>query len=199
MFTNRKTLFIVALVVMTMVSACASAAPATPNWESTVQAFQAGSASAGQPAEPAESGWVHNPVLGAPSGYPGWVRMLGQQQSDGLNRLVELTLRTSEVALIFGDSATIDPIGVVGGQWTKGSTISGCYLVVIEGPMVYDTQPATGEHPPFTWPGRSAWDAHVTDGSANPLVWASQKVADLRVSYPETCGKSVDVWVFTQP
>jgi hypothetical protein len=145
------------------------------------------------------AGWVHNPTLGALKGYPGWMQMLGQQQSDGLARLVELTLRQNEIALIFGDQAAIDPIGNVGGQLNDGTAISGCYLVVVEGPFVWDTQPATGEYPPFFWSGRSAWDAHVTDGSASPLVWAAQKVADLQTSYPETCGKGVDLWVFTQP
>lgn len=154
------------------------------------------------PAEVAEtsvevSGWVHNPDLPTPNGYTGWVRMVGQQQSDGLSpREVEITARENELGLIFGDYADIPPIGPVGGQWNSDGVSSGCYLVVFMGPFVWDTQPGEGEYEPLSWFGRSAWDLHVTDGSASPLMWAAQKANDLAVSYPDTCGKSIDVWVY---
>jgi hypothetical protein len=148
------------------------------------------------PAEATEAGgWKHISVssLPTPQGYPGWIRMANAQQSDGLPRDVELTVRQGQIALIFGDEAQVPgmPVETVGANNEAG----GCYLLVVVGPAVWDTQPGDGEWPPFHWPGRSAWDLHDVDG-ADPFVWASQKSRDLQASYPDTCGVDIDLWVY---
>lgn len=170
-------------------------APGAPAATSAPAATVAPAATArpGAPAATAApSKWVHNPSLPVANGYPGWIRMAGQQQSDGLRRDVEITARQDQMVLIFGDSATIPSVGTVGGQV---STNSGCYLVVLRGPYVWDTQPGASEYGPITFNARSAWELHDVDASASPLVWAAAKASALKGSYPDTCGKGIDIWV----
>lgn len=168
---------------VTAVPGATSAPGSTPATVSTARP--------GAPA-PASGKWVHNPALPAVAGYPGWLRQADQQHTDGLKRNVEITLRQDQVALIFGDSANIPSIGNVGGQ---DAVNSGCYLVVFRGPYIWDTQPAAGEWPPITFQNRSSWELHDVDASANATQWAAAKAKALVDSYPQTCGKSIDVWV----
>lgn len=187
----------------------ATATPAAVDIEAAIQAAVQTALAAQQPMPTASAtatsassdtsagGWqkVDLATLPQPQGYyPGWIRMVGQQQSDGLPRLVELTVRRGQIALIFGDVAEVPgmPVTKVGANNREG----GCYLLVVVGPAIWDTQPANGEWSPIRWPGRSAWDLHDAESDADPFLWMAQKAHDLTQSYPATCGKGIDLWVY---
>jgi len=173
----------------------------TPDIEALVQERVATAMAAQLTAEstvmpqPVTAGWhnVEAASLPDPQGYPGWIQTVSQQQSDGISRLVELTVRTNQIAMIFGDEAVVPGLGKVGANNKSG----GCYLLVVVGSAVWDTQPAAGEWAPIKWPGRSAWDLHDAKEGTEPLLWMAQKAHDLAQSYPATCGVGIDLWVYT--
>lgn len=141
-------------------------------------------------------GWGLNPALpglNPQMPYPGLREAyVMSQQSDGLERDIEVTVAEEQMLVMHGDFARIPGIGEVGGA-------NGCYLVVALGPVVWDTQPSAGELPVIHWYKRSSWELHKVGPGANPLQWAATVRDNLSKAYPATCGKGVQVWTYGEP
>jgi len=121
--------------------------------------------------------WLHNPSLPSPQSYPGYIRTPISRSLTGNNENVEFTVSTDQMLMVFGYSGYLPEIGNVGGE-------TNCFLVITRGPFNSRMNLLS-----------SGLEIHDIGTNANSLVWASQKVADLQKSNPDTCGQRIDLWV----
>jgi len=147
------------------------------------------------------TGWTELTLdqLPEPQGYPGWIRLAGEQQSDGLPRDIEIGVGENQMLIMAGDYADVPGLGKIGGllSFTDDPTAKdACYIIVAKGPIEWRTQTPQGVLPTIHWFARSAWDLHDVTSEADPLTWIGQKANDVRKAYPLTCGQSLQLYVY---
>lgn len=124
--------------------------------------------------------WIHNPDLPAPAGYPGDLGYT-QQNYPGTSfvRDIPIPVTGDQILIVHGYAALLPEypdIGVIGGS-------SHCFLLMTRGPFSSTIDLKT-----------AAVEVHDADLEAITLVWAAQKVEDMKKDFP-TCMQEMDIWI----
>ncbi len=128
----------------------------------------------------ASSGWLHNPTLPSPVGYPGHISYTKQDYPGNSNADwvygINLSVSDKQILLVAGYAAFFPPVGNLGGP-------SHCFLLIGRGPIQSTIDVLA-----------AGIEIHNITQDANVMLWAAQKVKEMREIYP-SCASSIDVWV----